>query len=88
MNVTVNPEVIWDEVDGVMTLCHTGRVEYFHLNDTGGVIWQTCTSADSVEGVAAEVSKIYPEEDPTELRREVDQFLRALEDASLLTIER
>jgi hypothetical protein len=88
MNVSVNPEVIWDEVDGVMTLCHTGRVEYFNLNETGGVIWRTCTSLNSVESIMTEVSKIYPDEDPAELRREVDQFLRALEEASLLTVGR
>lgn len=88
MNLSINPEVIWDEVDGVVTLCHTGRVEYFHLDETGGVIWRSCAALNSIESVIAEISRTYPDENTEYLSQEVDQFLHALEDAGLLTLQR
>lgn len=87
-NVSINPEVIWDEVDGVLRLCHTGRVEYFDLDETGAAIWKECAEQTSVDNIVLELKKNYPDEDTAELSSEVELFVQSLEDANLLIVAR
>jgi Coenzyme PQQ synthesis protein D (PqqD) len=79
-----SPEVIFDMVDGAMTLCETRRVEFFRLNETGSLIWSACgpnaTSAELTERLA----EVYVEESWDSLHSAVTDFLNQLASNGLL----
>ena len=54
-----NPRVIWDVVDGVMTLCHLGSTEIYSLNETGAAVWEACD--DTPEAILSRVREQYPD---------------------------
>lgn len=45
------PNVIWDDVDGTMTLCDTDTGAFLELNDPGAVVWRLCEGR-SVQEIA------------------------------------
>ena len=84
MTFVRHPLVIWDEVDGVLTLCHTESTELFRLNEVGAVIWQACDGLASVGEWVEQLGKLYPEEGAELLAREVDTFCASLHAAGLI----
>jgi hypothetical protein len=79
-----NPEVIFDDVDGVLTLCDTGTSEFFKLNHVGSMIWRVCDKEKNLEEIVEWIHGAYPEESPELLLREVDEFVVELAEAGLL----
>ena len=57
-----NPDVIWDEVDGVLTLCETISGEFFSLNETGALIWKACAANASFAQIVEQLAMAYPDE--------------------------
>jgi hypothetical protein len=79
-----NDEVIWDrDVDGAMLLCHTGRAEFFKLNDTGALIWELCDGR-TIENTIAEMSARYPMADSEMIASMVRGYIPLLQEAGLL----
>jgi len=85
--ITQDTDVISDEVDGVMTLCHTGTTSYFELNETGAEIWRACAAPVTADDLVAQLTAVYPDEDELTLRAEVDRFVGALREQGLLRTE-
>ena len=79
-----NPSVLWDEVDGVMTLCHTETVEYYRLDEVGSLIWKIVDERATVDGIAKHLAEIYPDEAIEFLAKEVECFISSLEEAGLV----
>ena len=79
-------EVISDVVDGVMTLCHTGSVEYFRLNETGALIWSACLERASTDVIVERLAAEYPDTSVDTLRGEVSEFLSSLVEAGLIEV--
>jgi len=86
MMVRHNPLVIWDVVDGEMTLCHTDSGEIFELTETGALIWRACDRS-SLETIVESLRKTYCDEDPEKLSKDACGFIRVLEQAGLLEVE-
>ena len=80
------PQVIWDEVDGVMVLCHTDSAEFFELNSTGAVIWSVCDGRTTDE-VVNQLREAYPEKERQRLAADVRSLIRSLEEAGLVEIQ-
>jgi len=76
--------VIWDEVNGVMTLCHTGTVEFFHLDEVGSLIWRACGVKSTIADILKPLAEVYPEEEGNRLMQEINCFVSSLEEARLL----
>jgi hypothetical protein len=80
-----NPRVIWDVVDGVMTLCHLGSTEIYSLNETGAAVWEACD--DTPEAILSRVREQYPDQASETIDATVRDFLSALETASLILLQ-
>jgi hypothetical protein len=78
-----NDAVIWDRVDGATLLCHTGRVEFFKLNDTGALIWGLCDGRTAGEIVEA-LCRHYPDANRELIQGFVLDYLSALDKEGLL----
>ncbi len=79
-------EVIWDrDVDGAMLLCHTERVEFFKLNDTGALIWELCDGR-TIEEIIAEMFARYPMADSNTIVGMVRDYIPLLEKDGLLEV--
>lgn len=79
-----NAEIIFDDVDGVLTLCDTRTSEFFMLNEVGSMIWRVCDEEKEVGEIVERIREAYPEESPEALLREVDEFVVELAEAGLL----
>jgi hypothetical protein len=79
-----DPEVIWDEVDGVLTLCHLETKELFHCNEVGALLWKAFDTRSTIDALVDHLAGIYPEEERDFLAGEVATFLASLEQASLV----
>jgi len=82
-----NPYVIWDEVDGTMTLFHLETREFFHLDEVGEYIWKGCDGSSTVETIVSRLAEEYPTEPPERIKQEVHSFVSLLHDARLLQFE-
>jgi hypothetical protein len=82
-----NPEIIFDDVDGVLTLCDTGTSEFFKLNEVGSMIWRVCDEEKKLGEIVDRIREAYPEESPELLWREVDEFVVELAEAGLLVVK-
>jgi hypothetical protein len=79
-----DPGVIWDEVDGVMTLCHLDTNEHFECNEVGALIWKAFDDRATVDEFVDHLAEIYPEEERAFLAEEVASFMTSLEQARLV----
>lgn len=82
-----SPDVIWDDVDGVLTLCETVSGELFTFNETGAIIWKACAANSSFDGILEELTVAYPDEGSDRLTMELNEFIRDLLKSGLLVGE-
>ena len=75
--LTPRPEVIWDEVDGVLTICDTASGEMFSLNPTAALIWSAGTDGDAGE-VVDRLAAMHPDQDRAALAADVSAFAATL----------
>jgi hypothetical protein len=80
-----DPAVIWDDVDGVMTLCDVRSGEFYELNATGATIWLACLDAD-IATVLRVLHAEYPTVEAAQLAADVQAHLTALATHHLLTV--
>lgn len=78
-------DVIWDRVDGVMTLCHLGTGEFSRLNETGAMLWEAC-DASTIEELVAFLMVRYPDERKERLAEAVAVFVASLEETELIEL--
>jgi hypothetical protein len=83
---TRDPEVIWDEVDGVMTLCHLETNEHFQCNEVGALIWRAFDNRTTVDDLVDHLAEVYPEEEREFLAEEVASFMASLQQARLVRL--
>ncbi len=58
---------------------------YFGLNQTGACIWENLSPVrDSIEEVCAEVTRRFPDAEPSRVRDDVGRLLKALTDGGLV----
>jgi len=58
---------------------------YFGLNQTGACIWENLSPVrGSIEEICAEVTRRFPDAEPTRVRDDVGRLLQALADGGLV----
>jgi len=77
-----NPNLIWRVVDGEAILLDTATGYHFSLDPIGTEIWQSLQSGDTVDDIAARISRTY-EVSPDVARKDVVEFLDELRSARL-----
>jgi len=81
--VVRNQDVIWDRVDGLLVLCHTGTGEFFRLNETGAFIWELCEQ-QTLEEIIKDIQRKYPAESFAHISAAVNEYILALRVQDLL----
>jgi hypothetical protein len=79
-----SPDVIWDQIDGVMTLCCTVTGEFFTMNAVGDLIWQVCDECTDAE-IVDRVAEVY-DEDRELLEAEVRRFVVSMAEFGLIRV--
>jgi Coenzyme PQQ synthesis protein D (PqqD) len=82
-----DPAVLWDVVDGVVTLCDTRSGEVFELNGTAGLLWSRCENT-APEALVALLVALYPTQDVARLHADVESLVLQLTAAALLQDDR
>ena len=72
--------------DGAVVL-HMGTKRYYSLNETGAAIWRLIEESIAIEEIPARLSASY-EVTLDDARREVDALVEALEQETLITVDR
>jgi hypothetical protein len=78
-------EVIWDSVDGRMTVCNVNSGDLIELSQTAGYVWEACEGRTADE-ITAILQILYPYIDVERLASDVRDFLEVLIDAALLEL--
>ncbi|HEX8860434.1 MAG TPA: PqqD family protein [Actinomycetes bacterium] len=78
-------DVIWDRVDGTMTLCHLGTGQLMRLNETGSLLWEAC-EASTVDELVERLTALYPEESKELVAEAVSAFVVSLAEAELIEL--
>ena len=78
-----NPHVIWDQLDGVPSFCHTETVKFFRMNAVGNFIWEICDGI-TIDEIVKRLSAIYPDENPEGLKHKISRFILQLEEFGLI----
>lgn len=79
-NLRCRPDVIWDEVDGRMTVYNLTTHALLELNATAAVVWQQLAMGTGLDPVQI-LSLRYPDVEPSIIARDIsavlDQFVEA-----------
>jgi Coenzyme PQQ synthesis protein D (PqqD) len=82
--IKVDPQVVFQEVDGELLLLHIERGQYFSLDGVGARVWRLLREHDgNLEGVLSTLLTEF-DIDETTLRRDVDALLGHLREAGLV----
>ena len=84
--VIPSPEVLVQELDGEAVLLNLESERYFGLDDVGMRVWQHLLEHRRLVRVCEEMQKEY-DVDESRLRADVLQFVEALIDAGIVTVE-
>ena len=84
--LTRNSSVIFDLLDGNMTLCNLADGDFFELNDTAAKIWLACTGDCTADQLTSTVAESFCVEDTNRLRSDLASFIDVLCDAGLLLV--
>jgi hypothetical protein len=83
---TARPEVIYQTVEDGAVLLDTAAEIYFGLNPVGAAIWELLPPASqSLDELCAALERRYPDADPEQLRRDVEELLDDLESNGLVS---
>lgn len=80
-----HPDVIWDVIDGAVTVCHTGTGAFYRFNESAAVIWQALGEGNADAAVRALENK-YPELDLATAQRVVEDFISSMQTAGLIDV--
>ncbi|MBO3751736.1 PqqD family protein [Streptosporangiaceae bacterium NEAU-GS5] len=78
-----HPQVLWDDVDGRVVLCHTETVRYYELNAVGATIWRACEGI-GMERLVGLLAAAHSEVDRARLADDAHSFVAALMSENLL----
>jgi hypothetical protein len=78
-----SPAVIWDRVDGAVTLCNPETAELFRLNEAGGMIWELCDGRTREEILIA-VAARYPSVPRERIEGTIHEYLAMLAGEGLI----
>ena len=87
VDVCMADDVLFQELGGEAVLVNTGNGRYFGLNELGARIWQGLSAGDSMTKM---LTAVLAEYDVVEDRlvADVSNFLDALQEAGLVSVER
>ncbi len=77
VTVTINPNVITQDVEDEAVLLHMGTEEYFSLDDVGTVMWKLLNDLPLVEDVISALMTMY-DVDESRLRQDLANLLEKL----------
>ena len=74
-----NPAVVYCTIPDGAVLFSPTRETYFGLNETGACVWEQLSRADgSMDALCAELYDRFPDAEPEQIRRDVDELLGSL----------
>lgn len=82
-HVTISPDVLYQNVDGLAVLLDLRDENYYSLDDVGTQIWKLVTEHQDVSRILEEMLALY-QVDPNTLREDLAVFLTKLSNAGLL----
>lgn len=82
-HVTISPDVLYQNVDGLAVLLDLRDENYYSLDDVGTQIWKLLTEHQDVGRILEEMQTLYAV-DPNTLREDLAVFFAKLGDAGLL----
>ena len=85
LRVTVPEAVIFRELEGTAILLHVENGHYFGLDEVGSHMWNTLTTADSLQAAYEDLLEQYDVK-PDVLRHDLGEFIQELVDQDLLAI--
>jgi hypothetical protein len=87
MRVTVNPKVIFEEVEGESILLQLEGGIYYKLNGSGSRIWALLQEHDQIDDVHGALVDEY-RVDPEVAKKETERLVSELEKSGLIVVER
>ncbi|SEG96045.1 Coenzyme PQQ synthesis protein D (PqqD) [Nonomuraea solani] len=85
MSYVRHPQVLWDDVDGQLVLCHTETAQYYELNPMGEKLWRACDGID-LEAMTRLLAETHPEVDLASLAGDVRSYVATLLEENLLCL--
>lgn len=83
---TPRQSVVWTGLPDGAVLFSTETEVYFSLNQVGAVVWELLSDGRSMDDLCAGVQARFPDADPVDVRRDVDELLGELLRARLLEV--
>lgn len=83
--ITINPDVVMQEVEDEIVLLHVRTEHYFSLDDVGTTMWSLIQTHRHAEDILTALLDIYDVSEE-ELAHDLDNFLKALEARDLISI--
>jgi hypothetical protein len=84
--ITLEPEILFQELEGEAILLNLQTEHYYSLNDVGTRMWQLLAEHRDVATVVERLLAEYNVDEAT-LHQDLAQLIAALTDAGLITVE-
>lgn len=84
--VHVSPDVVWQEIDGLVVLITLDGGEYFSFDDVGSRMWKLLLEEKSTRSVLDRLLAGYDVDEAT-LRMDLAQFLVKLDEFGALRVD-
>lgn len=85
-NISVSPNVLFNELDGEVVLLDLDTEQYFGLDDIGSAMWLLIEEHKNQDRVVEEICKAY-DVDKAKATRDVENLLAQLADANLVALD-
>ena len=82
--VTINPNVMVQEVEDEAVLLHAGTEEYFSLDDVGTTMWKLLSEKSTVEDVVYALLDLF-DVDENRVRQDLAMLIDQLDEKKLIT---
>ncbi len=83
--ITMNPDILFQELEGETVLLNLANEQYFGLDDIGTRMWQLLDEQDNVEAVVSQMLSEY-DVDAETLRADLATLINSLVEAGLVTV--
>lgn len=87
MKVTIESDVLFQELEGELVLLNLANEQYFGLDNIGGRIWNLLEQDQSVDKVIESICSEY-DVDLARATQDINALLEALAEANLVVIDK
>lgn len=84
--ISISPDVVFQEIEGESVLLHLEDARYFGLDDVGTRVWQLIVEHGDLNTVFEQMLNEY-DVTPDRLRADIEKLARELADKGLLVLQ-